>query len=143
MDRLNKRGWIDSRHHWRSTLYVLFSVSTQFIRKQSGSKLQFLRFFCIFVFFYHEQLFGHLFYAFDWKKELLKINLPKSCFIESLCHTAFLKNLNFWAHWAMIKKKYQLNRNEKFLDKAQQCFVFLHIKPKFKFAVQWSWFLET
>jgi hypothetical protein len=31
----------------------------------------------------------------------------------------------------MIKKKHQLNRNEKFVDKA-----FLHIKPKFKFAVQ-------
>ena len=43
----------------------------------------------------------------------------------------------------MIKKKYQLNRNEKCVDKAQQCFAFLHIKPKFKFAVQWSWFLET
>ena len=24
MDRLNKRVWIDSRHHWRSTLYVAF-----------------------------------------------------------------------------------------------------------------------
>jgi len=36
----------------------------------------------------------------------------------------------------MIKKKYQLNRNEKFADKAQQCFAFLHIKPKFKLAVQ-------
>ena len=22
MDQLNKRVWIDSRHHWRSTLYV-------------------------------------------------------------------------------------------------------------------------
>jgi hypothetical protein len=36
----------------------------------------------------------------------------------------------------MIKKKCQLNRNEKFVDKAQQCSAFLHIKPKFKFAVQ-------
>ena len=27
--------------------------------------------------------------------------------------------------------------------KAQQCFAFLHIKPKFKFAVLWNWFLET
>ena len=27
--------------------------------------------------------------------------------------------------------------------KAQQSFAFLHIKPKFKFAAQWSWFLET
>ena len=43
----------------------------------------------------------------------------------------------------MIKKNYQLNRNKKFVDKAQQCFAFLHKKPKFKFAVQWSWFLET
>ena len=31
----------------------------------------------------------------------------------------------------MIKKKYQLNRSKKFVDKAQQCFAFLHIKPKF------------
>ena len=43
----------------------------------------------------------------------------------------------------MIKKIYQLNRNKKFVDKAQQCFVILHIKPKFKFALQWIWFLET
>ena len=35
----------------------------------------------------------------------------------------------------MIKINYQLNRNKKFVDKAQQCFSFLHIKPKFKFAV--------
>jgi hypothetical protein len=30
----------------------------------------------------------------------------------------------------MTKKKYQLNRNEKFVDKAQQYFAFLHIRPK-------------
>ena len=41
------------------------------------------------------------------------------------------------------QEKYQLNTNVKFVDKAQQCFAFLHIKPKFKCAVQWSWFLET
>ena len=34
----------------------------------------------------------------------------------------------------MIKKNYQLNRNERFIDKAQQCFAFLQIKTKFKFA---------
>jgi hypothetical protein len=34
----------------------------------------------------------------------------------------------------MIKKKYQLNRNKKFVDKAQQGFAFLHIKAKSKFA---------
>ena len=38
-----------------------------------------------------------------------------------------------------IKKKYQLNRNETFVDNAQQCFAFLQIKFKFKFAS----FLET
>ena len=43
----------------------------------------------------------------------------------------------------MITENYQLNRNEKFVDNAQECFAFLHIKAKFKFAVQWSWFLET
>jgi hypothetical protein len=36
----------------------------------------------------------------------------------------------------MMKEKYQLNRNEKFVDKAKQCFAFLQIKPRFKFAVQ-------
>ena len=70
----------------------------------------------------------------------LKINLPKFRFIESLRHTAILKNLNFSRQFIkkqnMIKKKHQLNRNEKFVDKAQQYFVFLDIKPKFKFAVQ-------
>jgi hypothetical protein len=34
------------------------------------------------------------------------------------------------------QENYQLNRNKKFVDKAQQCFAFIHIKPKFKFAVQ-------
>ena len=33
----------------------------------------------------------------------------------------------------------QLNRNEKFVDKAHQCFAYSHIKPKFKFAVQLIW----
>ena len=28
----------------------------------------------------------------------------------------------------------QLNWTEKFVDSAQQCFAFLHMKPKFKFA---------
>ena len=32
----------------------------------------------------------------------------------------------------MIKKNYQLNRNKKFVDKAQQCFAFLHIRPVFQ-----------
>ena len=43
----------------------------------------------------------------------------------------------------MIKTNYQQNRNNNFVDEAQQCFAFLHIKPKFKFALQWSWILET
>ena len=49
---------------------------------------------------------------------------------QLVCSLKFSKKQN------MIKKNYQLNRNEKFVDKAQQCFAFLHIKPKFKFAVQ-------
>ena len=40
----------------------------------------------------------------------------------------------------MIKKNYQLNWNEKIVDKAQLGFAFLQIKPKFKFAVQLSRF---
>ena len=32
-------------------------------------------------------------------------------------------------------KNYQLNRNKKFVDKAHKRFAFLHIKPKFKFAL--------
>jgi hypothetical protein len=40
----------------------------------------------------------------------------------------------------MVRKKYQLNRNEKLGDKAQQCFAFLHIQPnalysKFEFLI--------
>jgi hypothetical protein len=55
---------------------------------------------------------------------------------SQISHTSFSKKQN------MIKKIYQLNRNEKFVDKAQQCFAFLHIKSKFKFAIQWSWLLK-
>ena len=91
--------------------------------------------------------------GFQWKKaslcvrSLLKANPPKFRFMESLHHTAILKYFEFLRQFNkkqnMIKKNYQLNRNEKFVDKAQQCFAFLLIKPKFKFTVQWSWFLET
>ena len=70
----------------------------------------------------------------------LKVNPLKFCFMESLCHTAILKEFEFLRQFSknqnMIKKNYQLKRNEKFVDKAQQCFAFLHIKPNFKFAVQ-------
>jgi hypothetical protein len=52
--------------------------------------------------------------------------------MESLRHTAILK----YFLRQLSKKNYQLNRNEKFVDKARQCFAFLQIKPKFKFAVQ-------
>ena len=68
---------------------------------------------------------------------------------EILCHenTAILKWFEFLRQFSkkqtMIKKNDQLNRNKKFVDKSQQYFAFLHIKPKFRFAVQWSWFLET
>ena len=59
-----------------------------------------------------------------------RITWSYSYFVEYEFLRQFSKKQN------MIKKKYQLNRNEKFVDKAQQCFTFLHIKPKFKFAVQ-------
>ena len=49
---------------------------------------------------------------------LVKINFPMFRFIESLRHTANLMNL---------KKKYQLNRNKKFVDKAQQYFAIFNI----------------
>ena len=66
-----------------------------------------------------------------------RITLTYSYFEEFEFFRQFSKKQN------RIKKKYQLNRIEKFVDKAKQCFAFLHIKQKFKFAVQWSWFLET
>jgi hypothetical protein len=60
--------------------------------------------------------------------------------MESLRHTAILKQFEFLRKFSkkqnMIKKKYQLNRNKNFVDKAQECFAFLYIKTKFKFAVQ-------
>ena len=56
-----------------------------------------------------------------------RITLSYSYFDEFEFCRQFSKEQN------MIKKKYQLNRNEKFVDKAQQCF--LYIKPKFTFGV--------
>ena len=77
----------------------------------------------------------------------VKVNPLKFHFMESLCHTAILKKLEFLRQISkkqnMIKKNYQLNWTKKFVDKAQQCFAFLPIKPEFKFSVEWSWFLET
>jgi hypothetical protein len=60
--------------------------------------------------------------------------------MESLRHTDILKKFEFLRQFSkkqnMIKKNYQLNCTEKFVDKARQCFAFLPIKPKFKFAVE-------
>ena len=66
-----------------------------------------------------------------------RITLSYSYFEEFDFLRQFSKKQN------MTKKRYQLYRNEKFDDKAQQWFAFSHIKSNFKFAVQWSWFLET
>ena len=71
---------------------------------------------------------------------LVKINLPKFQFHRITSSYNYFEEFEFMRQFSkkqnMIKKKYQLNRNEKFVEKAQQCFTFLHIKPKFKFAVQ-------
>ena len=67
--------------------------------------------------------------------------------MESLRHIAILKKFEFLHQFSKkqntIKKNCQLNWTEKFVDEAQQCFAFLPIEPKFKFAAEWSWFLET
>ena len=71
---------------------------------------------------------------------------PKVPFHTITLSYSYFEEFEFWRQFSkkqnMIKEKYQLNENEKFVDKAQQCFAFLYIKPNFKFAVQWSWFLE-
>ena len=55
----------------------------------------------------------------------LKVNPPKFRFMESLCHTDILRYFEFLRQFSkkqnMSKKKYQLKRNEKVVDKAQQC----------------------
>ena len=55
--------------------------------------------------------------------------------MESLRYTAILKKFEILPQFSkkqnMIKKNYQLNWTEKFVDKAQQCFAFLLMKPKF------------
>ena len=60
--------------------------------------------------------------------------------MESLGHTTILKKFEFLRQFNkkqyMIKKNYQLNWTEKFVDKAQQRFAFLPIQPKFKFGVE-------
>ena len=70
--------------------------------------------------------------AANTQSQQVKINIPKFHFIESLRHTAIFEEFEFLRQFSkkqnMIKKNYQLNRNEKFVDKAQQCFTFLHIK---------------
>ena len=49
-------------------------------------------------------------------------------FMESLRFTAILKSFEFLRQFSknqnMIKKNYQLNRNKKFVDKAQLCTAF-------------------
>ena len=54
-----------------------------------------------------------------------RITLSCSYFEEFEFLNQFSKKQN------MIKKKYQLNRNEKFVEKAKENFAFLKIKPKF------------
>ena len=71
----------------------------------------------------------------------LKINPLKSRFMESLCHTAILKWFEFLRQLNkkqnMIKKNYQLNWNEKFVEKAQQCFVKIQICCRVK-LIPWD-----
>ena len=53
--------------------------------------------------------------------------------MELLCPTAIFKKFEFLRQFSkkqsMIKKNYLLRWTEKFVDKARQCFAFLHIKP--------------
>ena len=68
----------------------------------------------------------------------------EAVYLEALLYRYF-EDFDFLGQFSkkqnMIKKNYQLNRIKKFVDKARKCFAFLHIKPKFKFAVlEWSWF---
>ena len=82
-----------------------------------------------------------------WVSTICKDKSPEVLFQRITSSYSYFEDFEFLRQYSkkqnMIKKKYQLNRNEKFVDKkAQQCFAFLHIKPKFKFAVQWSWFLK-
>ena len=72
----------------------------------------------------------------------VKINLPKLRFIKSLCHTAILKNLNL-QEAKHDQEKISTEQKWKVCWQIPAMFCLLHIKPKFKFAVQCSWFLET
>ena len=81
-----------------------------------------------------------------WVSTICKDKSPEVLFQRITSSYSYFEDFEFLRQYSkkqnMIKKKYQLNWNEKFADKAQQFFAFLHIKPKFKFAVQWSWFLN-
>ena len=72
-----------------------------------------------------------------YENTTLKINLLKSRFIESLHHTAILKI--FFSNSARRKtwKTIRWTEMKSLLTKPS------NVLPKFKFAVQWGWFLET
>ena len=76
---------------------------------------------------------------------IIKINPCSSVSWNHFTIQLFWRNLNICANSARSKtwSRKTISWTEKFVDKAQQCFAFLPIKPKFKFAVEWSWFLET
>ena len=59
----------------------------------------------------------------------MEFTSPYSCFEEIWIFAPIKQEQN------MMKKNYQLNWTEKFVDKAQVYFAFLPIKPTFKFAV--------
>ena len=78
---------------------------------------------------------------------LVKINLPKFRFIESLRHTAILKNLNFCANSARRKtwsrKNISWTEMKSLLTKPSNVLPFYASSQNSNFALQWSWFLET
>ena len=80
-------------------------------------------------------LFSYFSLAFTLKYLLytyIEINLPKFRFIVIQLFWRICILAPIQQEAKHDQEKNQLNRNEKFVDKAQQCLAFLHIKPKLK-----------
>ena len=148
--RNNRVNWRQRNTTWASNISWI-SLQLQAFAKS-------WRTYNVFITCFHESwIYETRIFSYDighllWSAQIgfsFKGKSPKVPFHEIIlfCHTAILKYV-IWIFVPiqlkqnMMKKNYQLDRNEKFVDKAHQC---LQIKlgPKFKYAVQWSWFLET
>ena len=75
------------------------------------------------------------------KRDMVEPDCCQRFFFIIIIKVPFQRNTSSYSYFEFFR---QFNKRQNMIKKNyQQCFAFLHIKQKFKFAVHWNWFLET